>query len=167
MPFRYHDLPELEILTKPFTFVDPRPKVEKVIYNDPATIVIWRDGTKTVVKCQPGDTYDEEKGLLMCICKKYFGNTGNFNEVLKKWVPEKESDNVDDRSISPVKAGTRIRIIDAGCGAWGANGKIGVVMLDHKGNKHGLTDHDLGYFVRTDNNGIWKIAINAKIEIIE
>lgn len=25
--------------------------IKKVIFNDPATIVLWNDGTKTVVKC--------------------------------------------------------------------------------------------------------------------
>ena len=65
-------------------------EIEKVIFNDPATIVIWKDGTKTVVKCQEGDVYDEEKGLALCISKKALGNKGNFNEVFKKWVPEEK-----------------------------------------------------------------------------
>ncbi len=30
---------------------DKTPDIEKVIFNDPATIVIWKDKTKTVVKC--------------------------------------------------------------------------------------------------------------------
>lgn len=64
------------------------PDIEKVIFNDPATIVIWKDKTKTVVKCQEGDTYSPELGLAMCISKKYLGNKGNFNEVFKKWIPE-------------------------------------------------------------------------------
>lgn len=64
------------------------PNIERVIFNDPATIVFWVDGTKTVVKCQPDDTYDKEKGLALCISKKYFGNKGNFNEVFKKFVPD-------------------------------------------------------------------------------
>lgn len=63
-------------------------EITKVIFNDPATIVIWADGTKTVVKCQPGDTYSKETGLALCIAKKYLGNKGNFNEVFKKWIPE-------------------------------------------------------------------------------
>ena len=63
-------------------------EIEKVIFNDPATIVMWSDGTKTVVKCQPGDEYNKELGLAMCICKKYFGNKGNYNEVFKKFIPE-------------------------------------------------------------------------------
>lgn len=33
-------------------------QIKNVIFNDPATIVFWKDGTKTVVKCQKdkGDT---------------------------------------------------------------------------------------------------------------
>ena len=73
----------------PFSFPSTRnPDIEKVIFNDPATIVIWKDKTKTVVKCQEGDTYSPELGLAMCISKKYLGNKGNFNEVFKKWIPE-------------------------------------------------------------------------------
>ena len=45
---------------------------EKVIFNDPATIVFWKDGTKTVVKCMEGDIYNSEVGLAMCVCKKVF-----------------------------------------------------------------------------------------------
>lgn len=63
-------------------------QIKKVIFNDPATIVIWHDDTKTVVKCQPGDTYSKELGLAMCISKKFLGNKGNFNEEFKKWIPE-------------------------------------------------------------------------------
>lgn len=36
---------------------------KKVIFNDPATIVYWPDGYKTVVKCGNGDIYDREKGF--------------------------------------------------------------------------------------------------------
>ena len=64
------------------------PSIKDVIFNDPATIVIWSDGSKTVVKCQPGDTYSKETGLALCIAKKHLGNKGNFNEVFKKWIEE-------------------------------------------------------------------------------
>lgn len=60
-------------------------EVEKVIYKYPVTVVLWSDSTKTVVKCQPGDRYDHEKGLLLCIAKKLFGNSGRYNNVLKKF----------------------------------------------------------------------------------
>ena len=44
--------------------------IDKVIYHDPATIIYWKDRTKTVVKCQEGFEYDEVVGYLMCILKK-------------------------------------------------------------------------------------------------
>jgi hypothetical protein len=59
----------------------------RVIFNDPATIVFWPDGTKTVVKCQPGEEFDEMMGLAMAISKKALGNEGNYNNVFRKWVP--------------------------------------------------------------------------------
>lgn len=63
-------------------------KIERVIFNKPATIVYWEDGTKTVVKCQKGDTYNKEQGLALCFAKKALGNKGNFNEVFKKYCEE-------------------------------------------------------------------------------
>jgi hypothetical protein len=68
------------------------PQIKNVIHNEPATIVFWSDGTKTVVKCQDDDVYDPEKGLAMAICKKVFGNKGNYCNQLKKWLPEEEKD---------------------------------------------------------------------------
>lgn len=70
--------------------------IKDVIFNNPATVVIWEDGTKTVVKCQEGDKYSEELGLAMCIAKKFFGNKGNFNEVFKKWLPKKPVEPRED-----------------------------------------------------------------------
>lgn len=72
----------------------PVDDIEKVIYHDPATIVKWKDGTKSVVKCQKdkGDTYNPEQGLAMCIVKKICGNKGNYNDIFTKWLP-KENNN--------------------------------------------------------------------------
>lgn len=66
------------------------PAIQNVIFNDPATIVFWADGTKTVVKCQEGDIYSPETGLAMAISKKALGNQGNYCEVFKKWLPEED-----------------------------------------------------------------------------
>ena len=62
-----------------------RPEIKNVIFNDPATIVFWTDGTKTVVKCQEGDIFDPEKGLTVAIAKKVYGNKGSYCNVIKKW----------------------------------------------------------------------------------
>ena len=66
------------------------PDIKNVIFNDPVTIVFWSDGSKTVVKVQDGDEYDEEKGLAMAISKKALGNKGNYCNEFKKWLPEED-----------------------------------------------------------------------------
>ena len=73
-------------------------RIEKVIFNDPATVVLWKDGTKTIVKCGNEDAYDPEKGLAMAIAKKALGNGGNYYEVFKKWLPEEK----DEEELSPL-----------------------------------------------------------------
>lgn len=76
------------------------PGIKNVIFNEPATIIIWKDGTKTVVKCQEGESYDPEKGMAMAISKKALGNMGNYCEVFKKWLPEVEEEEVNDCLMS-------------------------------------------------------------------
>ena len=66
------------------------PEIKNVIFNDPATIVFWSDGTKTVVKAQNED-FDPEKGIAMAIAKKFFGNKGNYFNRIKKWVEPYEA----------------------------------------------------------------------------
>ena len=64
------------------------PGIRNVYFNDPVTVVLWNDGTKTIVRCQDGDTYSKETGLALCIFKKALGNKGNFNDIFNKWVRE-------------------------------------------------------------------------------
>lgn len=68
--------------------IDLKPyfRIKKVIFNNPATIVYWEDGTKTVVKCGKDDTFDAEKGLALCFMKKALGNKGNFNNTIKEHI---------------------------------------------------------------------------------
>ena len=62
--------------------------IKKVIFNKPATIVFWADGTKTVVKCADFDIFDPEKGLAMAICKRVYGD--RFHSVFKEFLPEED-----------------------------------------------------------------------------
>ena len=64
--------------------------IEKVIFNPPATIVFWKDGSKTVVKAQ-GDVFNPETGLAMAISRHYLCDVcglerydGVFNRYLPK-----------------------------------------------------------------------------------
>lgn len=58
--------------------------IKNVIFNPPATIVFWEDGTKTVVKCQ-NEIFDPEKGLSMAFMKHALGNKSNYFNTVKKW----------------------------------------------------------------------------------
>lgn len=58
--------------------------VEKVVFNDPATIVFWKDGTKTVSKASNGDRFDKETGLAMAIIRKFCGSK-NYGKFFEKY----------------------------------------------------------------------------------
>lgn len=65
-------------------------EIKNVYFNYPVTVVIWNDGTKTIVRCSENDFYDPEKGLAMAIVKKAYGNDNKFHKVFKKWIPEED-----------------------------------------------------------------------------
>lgn len=69
-------------------------EITKVIFNGPATVVYWGDGTKTVVKCSKDDEFDPEKGLAMAIAKKFFGNENGYSKNIKKWTDKYEEANI-------------------------------------------------------------------------
>lgn len=106
-PFGRQGYSELTITTLAQTKKDSY-GIKRVIFNNPATIVFWDDGSQTVVYCQDNvkmvkkvvdgkeveiakpqkaETYSEEVGLAMAIAKKYYGNAGAYNNVFKKFVP--------------------------------------------------------------------------------
>ena len=55
---------------------------EKIIFNPPATIVFWSDGTKTVVKASNGDIFNEEIGFAMALARKVYGRS-HFQKLIK------------------------------------------------------------------------------------
>lgn len=62
----------------------PFPDVKKVIFSGPKTIVLWADGTKTIVSCGDSDTYDYYSGFCAAVVKKLFGSTTHAKKVLGK-----------------------------------------------------------------------------------
>jgi hypothetical protein len=66
--------------------------IKKVIYNDPATIIFWSDGTKTIVKCMEDEDYDPEKGFMAAVTKKVFGD--KYGWIMRHHVkPAAENEN--------------------------------------------------------------------------
>lgn len=69
----------------------------RIVFNGPATIAFWPDGTKTVVKCQDDEPFDPEKGVALAMLKKYFGGS-RYNDVLKKLINEAYACNESKQS---------------------------------------------------------------------
>lgn len=65
-------------------YLDYNDIIKKVIFSGKATIILWDDGEKTVVKCQKGDKYDPEKGLVMAMLKYFLGNDNTFNDYINE-----------------------------------------------------------------------------------
>lgn len=55
---------------------------KQIIYSGNRTIVMWADGTKTVVKCAKGQKYDEYSGFVAALAKKMFGSTNHVKKVI-------------------------------------------------------------------------------------
>lgn len=60
------------------------PDVDRIIFNPPATIVFWDDGTKTVVKCMEDQPYEKYAGFAMACMKKMFGSTSRAKAIMKE-----------------------------------------------------------------------------------
>lgn len=82
-----------EMILRPWTdpVVDFWSGIDKVIFNEPATIILWKDGTKTVVKAVD-EPFDREKGFAMAVLKKMAGNKGNYFNKVKRWTKDDKID---------------------------------------------------------------------------
>lgn len=80
-------------------------RIKRIIIRDPATIVFWEDGTKTVVKLSWADTEDGKSdiyaGVAYAIAKKLFGS----NSAFKKEVDRKAEDKTPVYKFEPITLG--------------------------------------------------------------
>lgn len=67
--------------------------IDRVIFHDPATIIYWKDGTKTVVKCKEGEKFDKAIGFVMALLKHESGK--DFHAILKEWTSDKNPRVID------------------------------------------------------------------------
>ena len=60
------------------------PDIEEVIFNEAgnATVIRWRDNTKTIVRCGEGETFDRYTGFIACVAKKLFGGTTSVKKLM-------------------------------------------------------------------------------------
>ena len=90
-------------------------KPTKILIKGTATIIWWSDGTKTIVKCQKGDKMDPEKGISMCVMKKFMGTNethSNYLDFAKPAIAEYEKQQAaeaDKRRRAAAKRGTKTK----------------------------------------------------------
>lgn len=79
-------------------------RIHEVIFSGPATIVLWSDGTKTIVKCTEGDKMDYEVGIAMCTLKKLLGESyPYFKKHARKLAEEKKDEELKKKLHGYVK----------------------------------------------------------------
>ncbi len=93
----YADLQSIKDYLIPIKYFTNRDKlnpdnIERVIFNPPATIVLFKDGTKTVVKTTKGDKFDYELGFLYAMAKHIFPRRNQFKKFIEKWKIESEKE---------------------------------------------------------------------------
>lgn len=93
--------------------------ISRVIFNDPATIILWSDGTKTIAKTHGDDAFDPEKGFAVACAKKLLGGGNAFRMEFAKWTPVDKEPNIDgfkvgDRVVYIHHIGTVIALSEEG-----------------------------------------------------
>ena len=127
--------------------------ISRVIFNDPATIILWSDGTKTIAKTHGDDAFDPEKGFAVACAKKLLGNGASFRMEFAKWTPVDKEPNtygfkVGDRVVYIHHIGTVI--------ALSKSGSVGVEF-----DEPGIGYHDCGNVcikaghMGTKRNSMW------------
>ena len=83
----------------PFDFIG----IKDVIFNNPVTIVLWNDGTKTIVKCE-GEEFDAEKAIAMAFMKRAMGNKGSYYNTIRKWLEQGKYYGFEEKAEKPIVA---------------------------------------------------------------
>lgn len=63
-------------------YISPKYDPSRIIFNDPATIVFWGDGTKTVVKRAEGEKWNEYNAFCAALAIKIFGNNSRVRKIV-------------------------------------------------------------------------------------
>jgi len=60
--------------------------VKRIVFNPPATIVFWFDGTKTVVKCGKDQPFNPYYGFCAALAKRMLGHNCAINRHIDEYV---------------------------------------------------------------------------------
>lgn len=158
---------------------NPVLEIKKVHFNNPATVILWTDGTKTIVRAQSGDeVYDPEKGMALAIAKKFLGNKGNYYNVFDKYLSELESgDPCPTKKDVKESKGEQLMIKDCSIGdeviirdglISGCMGAIGLCGLVDVGKSNdGLLADNPGVNILLRTGRVWRVNPDCIVERIK
>ena len=94
-----------ELISSQDYYCSSRTKYEpkQIIYNDPATIVFWKDGTKTVVKRSGKEEFNPYTAFCAALAKKIFKTNSHVNRIVRKgyYQDKKTNQNGSKRGGNP------------------------------------------------------------------
>lgn len=61
------------------------PRIKRIVFNNPATIILWEDDTKTVVKAMKDTPFNPYHGFCTAVCKKLFGGNSIIKNVIREY----------------------------------------------------------------------------------
>lgn len=68
--------------------------IKRVVFSDRKTIILWNDGSKTIVSCAEGEQFDPYMGFCAAFTKGFFGSKHQVEKMVK---------NADYQSIKKTK----------------------------------------------------------------
>ena len=94
----------------------PTPKKIIISEDSMVTVVLWDDGTKTVVKCSDADTYDPYTAYCAAFAKKCYGTNSQLKKTIEKLTVYQDT-KVKNRpcpneSLPPDPLQSRFRMMD-------------------------------------------------------
>lgn len=72
--------------------IGPMLTPRQIIYNDPATIVFWSDGSKTVVKRMDNEAWNPYNAFCAALAKRIYGSNSQVNRLVKNGVFQTKKD---------------------------------------------------------------------------
>lgn len=88
----------------------------QIIINNPATVINWDNGQKTVVKCDGRDEYDELFGIALAALKYTFGNdeaaSKKAYELLTSTLAKAKEFKIPDAIMKKFKEGKLAIVVD-------------------------------------------------------
>jgi len=65
-------------------YLSEKTQVDRILCNDPATIVFWKDGTKTIVKRMEEEEMNPYTAFCAALAKKIYGSNSRVRKIVRK-----------------------------------------------------------------------------------